>query len=157
MWSRRTAAIAAILPVSGAFAVRAALTFDPAPEHVALPASEERDSLSGNTIALPPDPVPTDSVVSRNIFQPDRKNLPAANASPAHQQRDRLNGLRLRGTIVGARPAALLDGIPEYYTPRLLEIGDTLSGFHVIAVDDSSATVTFATDSIRLPLRDPNR
>jgi hypothetical protein len=149
------AIVASVLPLSGIFALRAALTFQPTVDPVPTAAVDYRNPVAGAGVAMEYQ-VPVDSVVSHNLFRPGRGESPSL--PDGETSRGDVSGeLRLRGIILGFRPAALLEGLPAQPLPRFLEPGDTLGGWRLVAVNDSSAIVAFGPDSVRLRLEEAGR
>jgi hypothetical protein len=143
--------LASALPVSGLIAMHGALTFDPRRSDTPLHVMDPPEPATRSD-AVSPGPAPVDTIIQRNIFRDDRSADPATEDGEAEGVTADRSRVRLLGVILGRHPAALFGQVPGQTSPRLIEPGDTLGGFRLISVTDSTALITFGADSVLLVL-----
>jgi len=106
--------------------------------------------------------VPWDSlqtlVVSRDLFQRERRPPPQAPAPgevpPAEAIAPTMN-LRLVGIVAGARPSAVILGVPGATGPRLVLEGDRVGNLTVRRIARDTVVLSVADSLIRLTIREP--
>jgi hypothetical protein len=147
---------AAFLTVLGVAAVLRAATVPLAPPPAIPDAPAPAVTMARDTT------VPWDSletlVVARDLFQRERRPPPEAPAPgevlPAEPTAPTMN-LRLVGIVAGARPSAVVLGLPSVAGPRLVLEGDRVGNVTVRRIARDTVVLSVADSLIRLTIREP--
>jgi hypothetical protein len=146
---------AAFLAVLGVAAVLRAATVPLAPVPQIPDASAPAVGTTGD-MTVPWDSLET-LVVSRDLFQRERRPPPQAppgEVPPAEATAPTMN-LRLVGIVAGARPSAVILGVPGATGPRLVIEGDRVGNLTVRRIARDTVVLSVADSLIRLTIREP--
>lgn len=112
---------------------------------VGLPAQHLTDSLLHGAIELAPFRLTRQPATPYQLGRPDLQ--PDAPQPPKPV-------LSLSGILLGARPAAVIDGIPGHDGSVLLQVGDTIAGLRLRRVEKDRVVITGMDTTWTLKVRE---